>query len=280
MKRAPLLVVPFLVALVVSIAAAAPAQPEALATAVISRVVQPGLPDEVSLSVAAPPPAEQTVSGYAYPGDGSIVRVGSAEAQVVAQPGVSSSAQAGVGALAVSLLGGEITIGSLDVRASVAAGSANASGNVSSSSLTGLTVLGQLITPSANVVVPLESWGSLELLGSLVETTEEPPRSAKATVTALRVKLIADHGGLAAGSVIEIGTVAAAATAAPAVSSQVKPAAPSPTTPASRPVIPPDAPREPGNSIPGAPPELVRPAPEVTAQLSSGGYVFPVYGPA
>ena len=33
-------------------------------------------------------------------------------------------------------------------------------------------------------------------------------------------------------------------------------------------------------SIPGAPPELVRPAPEVTAQLSSGGYVFPVYGPA
>ncbi len=45
-------------------------------------------------------------------------------------------------------------------------------------------------------------------------------------------------------------------------------------------MIPPNAPREPGKSIPGAPPELVRPAPEVTAQLSTGGYVFPVYGPA
>ena len=46
-------------------------------------------------------------------------------------------------------------------------------------------------------------------------------------------------------------------------------------------MIPPDAPREPGTSIPGgAPPELVRPAPAVTAQLTTGGYVFPVFGPA
>jgi len=46
-------------------------------------------------------------------------------------------------------------------------------------------------------------------------------------------------------------------------------------------VVPAGAPREPGQSIPGgAPPELVRPAPAVTAQLSNGGYVFPVYGPA
>ena len=108
--------------------------------------------------------------GYSYPEDGSIVRIGSADAQVVAQPGVSSSAQAGAGALAVSLFGGELTIDSVDVRASVAAGSASASGNVSASTVTGLTVLGQLITPAANLVVPLADWGSLELLGSQVET--------------------------------------------------------------------------------------------------------------
>ena len=76
--------------------------------------------------------------------------------------------------------------------------------------MTGLTVLGQLITPSPNLVVPLADWGTLEVLGSQVETMQKPPRSAKATVTALRVKLIADHGGLAAGSVIEIGSVTAA----------------------------------------------------------------------
>ena len=46
-------------------------------------------------------------------------------------------------------------------------------------------------------------------------------------------------------------------------------------------MIPADAPREPGTSIPGgAPAELVRPAPAVTAQLTTGGYVFPVFGPA
>jgi murein DD-endopeptidase MepM/ murein hydrolase activator NlpD len=280
MKRAALLGVPVLVAIVASLAGASPQQPEALATALISRVVQPGVADQVSLSLAAPPAAEQDVTGYAFPEDGSIVRIGSSNARLTAQPGVSSSAQGAVGALAVALFGGEITVDSLDVRASVAAGSANASANVSASSLTGLTVLGQLITPSANVVLPLADWGSLELLGSNVDTVQEPPRSAKASVTALRVRLIADHGGLPAGSTIEIGVVSASATAAPVVPDAVLPAKPAPPPHFVRPVIPADAPREPGTSIPGAPPELVRPAPAVTAQLSTGGYVFPVYGPA
>ena len=280
MKRVSLLAAPFLVALVVSLASAAPQQPEALATAVISRVVQPGEPDQISVSVEAPPSADQNVTGYAYPDDGSIVRIGSASAGGIAQAGVSSSAQSSVGALAVALFAGEITVDSLDMRASVAAGSANASANVSASSLTGLTVLGQLITPSSNVVIPLADWGSLELLGSIVETVQEPPRSAKATVTALRVRLIADHGGLLAGSTIEIGNVSTSASAAPSVPVPSPPVRPAATAPKPLPVIPPNAPREPGQLIPGAPPELVRPVPEVTAQLSTGGYVFPVYGPA
>ena len=280
MRRAPLLALPVLVALVVSIAAAAPQQPEALATAIVSRIAQPGLADEVSLSLGAPPAAEQVMPGYAFPKDGSILRIGSADAKVAAQPSLSSTAQASVGSLAVSLFGGEITVDSLDLRTSVAAGTANASGTISASAIVGLTVLGQLVTPSANAVVPLANWGTLELLGSQVETVQEPPRSATATVTAIRVKLIADHGGLLAGSTIEIGILATAATAAPPASPPPPPAQPPAKTPTARPVIPPDAPREPGTSIPGAPAELVRPAPEVTAQLSAGGYVFPVYGPA
>ena len=281
MRRAPLLVAPLLVALVVSIAAAAaPQQPEALATAVISRITQPGLPDQVSLSLSAPPAATQVLPGYAYPEDGSIVRIGSADAKAAAQPSVTSTAQATVGALAVSLFGGEITVESIDLRASVAAGSASASGNVSASTVRGLTVLGQLVSPAANVVIPLDDWGSLELLGSQIETVQEPPRSAKAVATAIRVKLIADHAGLLAGSMIELGNVSTAATAAPPATTAVPSAKPPAKAPTSRPVIPPDAPREPGKSIPGAPPELVRPAPAVTAQLSTGGYVFPVFGPA
>ena len=71
-------------------------------------------------------------------------------------------------------------------------------------------------------------------------------------MTAIRVKLIADHGGLASGSVIEVASVTAAAAAAPAVTTPVpKPTGPPPSTQPVRPVIPPDAPREPGTSIPG-----------------------------
>ena len=169
---------PLLVALIGSIAAAAPDQPEARATAVPVRIVQPGVPEQIAMSVTAPPTAEQVLPGYAYPDDGTVVKIGSADAQVVAQPGTSSSAQANTGALAVSLFGGEITVASLDLRASVAAGTVSASGNVSGSSITGLTVLGQLITPAPNLVVPLADWGTLEVLGSQVETTQKPPRSA------------------------------------------------------------------------------------------------------
>jgi murein DD-endopeptidase MepM/ murein hydrolase activator NlpD len=279
-RRVSFLVVPLLVVLVASLgAAAAPQEPEATATSVVARVVQPGVTDQVAFSASAPPTADQVLPGYSYPEDGSIVRIGSATQRVVAQPGASASAQAGDGALAVSLFGGEITVDSFNVRASVAAGSVSASGTVSASSITGLTVLGQLITPSANLVVTLGDWGSLEILGSNVESAQKPLRSAQASVTALRVKLLSDHGGLLAGSMIELGSVAASATAAPAVASPSKPSRPDTIAP-TKPVIPIDAPKEPGASIPGAPPELVRPAPAVSAQLTSGGYVFPVFGPA
>ena len=281
MRRVTLLAAPLLAVLIASLtAAAAPAQPEASATAVISRIAQPGLPEQVSASLAAPPAAEQQLGGYAYPEDGSIVRIGSAGGQVAAQPGVSSSAQARTTALAVSLFGGEITAESIDLKASAAAGTANASSDVAGSTITGLTVLGQLITPSANLMLPLADWGTLEVLGSVLETAEEKPHSARATVAALRVQVNVDHGGLPAGSVVEIGELLASAAVveAPPVKA-VKPP-PRPVTPPPRPVVPPNAPREPGASIPGAPAELVRPAPEVTAQLTTGGYVFPIYGPA
>lgn len=248
--------------------------------ALVSRVVQPEAPDEVSLALTAPPPGDQTVAAYAYPADGSIVRIGSAGARAVARPGVSSIAQSGVGALAVTLFGGEISAESLDVRATAAAGSVNASGDVSSSSVTGLSVLGQLITPAPNMVVALADWGILEVLSSTSETTRVAPRTANVSLVALRIQLTSAHGGLPAGSSIEVGVISAAVAAAATVVPPKKPVKPPPARPLPRPVIPPDAPREPGTSIAGVPAEVVRPAPEVSAQLSSGGYVFPVFGPA
>ncbi len=284
MRRASLLVVPLLVVLVVSIAAAAPAAPsdaQADAIVVISRVTQPGLPTSVSYAATAPPSTDQTLPAYALPEpDGSVVRLGSATQSATAQPGVSSSAQASGGALAVSLFGGEITVDSFSMRASAAAGAVSASGSVSASTISGLTVLGQLITPAPNLVVPLADWGTLEVLGSNVETTQTAPRSVKATATALRIKVLSAHGGLAPGSVVELGVVSVDATAAPPAA-PVVPSKPVPVKPTVRPTVPANAPREPGgNPVVGAPSELVRPAPAVTATLSAGGYVFPVYGPA
>ncbi len=285
MSRPTLLVLPVLFAVVavalVSYATAAAGDPEASATAVVSRVAQPGgLADEVSLALTAPPPGDHLVANYAYPDDGSVVRVSSAGARVVVQPGVSSLAQSAVNAVNVSLFNGEISVDSLDLRASVAAGPANSSADISSSVLTGLVVLGQLVTPAPNTLVPLADWGTLEVLASNSTTTRTPPRSAEVSLVALRVKLTSTHGGLPAGSTVEIGSISSSTVAAAAVVAPRKPSKPVVTKPPARPVVPADAPREPGESIAGAPPELVRPAPEVSAQLSSGGYVFPVYGPA
>lgn len=261
-------------------AAAAPGEPEASAAALVTRVVQPGLADEVSLALTAPPRGDQLVANYSYPADASIVQVSSAGVRVVAQPGVSSIAQSSVNAVSISLLGGEISVDAIDLSASVAAGPANASVDVPAASLTGLIVLGQLITPTPNSVVPLADWGTLEILTSTSETDQKAPRSASASFTALRVKVTAAHGGLAAGSSIEVGAISTATVAAAPVVPVKAPTKPATSSPPVRPVIPADAPREPGKSIFGAPPELVRPAPEVSAQLSSGGYVFPIYGPA
>ncbi|RDI74054.1 Peptidase family M23 [Gaiella occulta] len=281
MRRAPLLALPLLAALIAAIASAAPAQPDARATAIVSRVIQPGVPDQLSIALATPQAANESLSGYAYPDDGSIVLIGSASAGVAAAPGVSSSAQGGVTALAVSLFGGEITAASLDVKATAAAGAANASSGVSESRIAGLTVLGQPIAATANVVLPLADWGTLEVLASAVETAQVRPRSAGATVTGLRVRLTAEHAGLPPGSEVWVGSATAAATAAAAAGAAPPPQTP-PTArrPPARPAVPAGAPREPGTSIPGVPPEFVRTAPEVAVQLTGAGYLFPVYGPA
>ena len=140
------------------------------------------------------------------------------------------------------------------------------------------TVLGQAVTPSGNVQLPLADWGTLDVLSS-TRSTSDVPRSAESTVTGLRVRLIAEHDGLPAGTEIVVGsaTVRAVAQATPTTpppahidgAPRAAPTVPATSKP-SRVAPPPNAPKEPGRSIPGAPPEVVRAAPEVTARLSRG----------
>jgi murein DD-endopeptidase MepM/ murein hydrolase activator NlpD len=279
------IVVMLAVAALTGIALAAPraTEPTARATASTAQVSGPGLVG-TSSGVLAAPPAASGGGAFAYPEDGSILRVGAASASVVAQPGISSSAQGVVDALAVSVFAGEITADSVNVRASAAAGPAGATGDVSSSAITGLIVLGAPVTPSVDAQVPLADWGTLELLSTTTDTRSDPEPTAESTVIGLRIRLLADHGGLPEGAEILVASVTARSVAEPVVEPPTaeKPSPNVPTTPkpAVKPRPKPNAPREPGESIPGAPPELVRTAPEVTARLTQGGYVFPVYGPA
>ena len=292
MRVARAAIVLVLAAAVAGIAAAAPVAPGATqtkATALVAQVTVPGQPGGSTSQISAPPTSSGGGS-FAFPADGSALKVGASAATTTAQPGTSSSAEGSIKALAVSALGGEVVAESVTVRAGAAAGPAGATGDVGTSAITGLVVLGQAVTPSGNVQLPLADWGTLDVLSS-TRSTSDTPRSAESAVTGLRIRLIAEHGGLPAGTDIVIGaaTARAVALAAPATTPPAnvdgapratpgRPARPAVTSPRPRPSA--NAPREPGRSIPGAPPEVVHAAPEVTARLSHGGYVFPIFGPA
>ncbi len=254
---------------------AAPATPEARATAIVARIVVPGAPAVVGIALAAPPNATENGT-FAYPSESPVVRIGSASATAAAQPGVSASGRASLDLLGVTLFGGEITADSLALRATVAAGTAGSSADTAGTAVNGLVVLGQPVSAAAGTRVPLADWGTLEVLTTTAATGRGKARSGSASVRGLRVRLSAEHGSLPAGTEVEIGIAEAFVKVPPAA-----PATPPPPAakPPPKPPPPPPGPREPGVSIDGAPPELVQAPPDVTVRLSRGGYVFPLFGP-
>ncbi len=265
--------------------AGATGKPTTSATAAAVRITVPGQPPVAGAEVVGPPGASTQVTGYSYPDDGSIVKVGSASGSVSVQPGSSASAQAVTSSLAVTLFGGEVTVGSVATHATAAAGSVTATADATPSQIQALVVLGQETPSAAPGQVALADWGTLELLvaANTTETAGKAPNHAEASIIGLRLKLLVDHGGLPAGSEIDIGVSQATAVEAPDAHQPTSTAKPPPKrTP---PVVPGRRPShrivEPGTSVPGAPSDLVHPIPSgVQAKLSSKGFVFPVFGPA
>ena len=271
-------------ALVAGLAGAA-GKPVTAATAAAVRVVVAGQPSVAGAQVVGPPGAATEVTGFSYPDDGSVVRIGSASGSVSAQPGASASAEAVTSSLAVTLFGGEVTVGSVTTHATVAAGSVTATADTSQSQIQGLVVLGQDTPATAPGQVVLADWGTLELLvtENTTQTAGKQPKHAEASVIGLRVKLLADHGGLPAGSEIDVGVSQASAVEASAphqtpVTTKPAPKAQPPIARGERPERPIV---EPGSSVQGAPSDLVHPIPSgVQVTLSTKGFVFPVFGPA
>jgi murein DD-endopeptidase MepM/ murein hydrolase activator NlpD len=217
------------------------------------------------------------VQSFQYPADGSIVSLGRSRATVSAQPGEAAASQAFAEAIVLSLFGGEVTAGQVTASTSAGASVRSSGFDVSGSSVNGLQALGQAIPTSPGSAATLADWGSLSVLSENSGSRAAAPPGAQASVVALRLRLTADHGGLPAGSEIVVGSAQAVAVA----KLPPKPRPPGERPPPPEPTRPslPSAP-EPdtaGETVPGGP---VLAPPEVTADLSAGGYVFPVFGPA
>ena len=263
-----------------TLAAAAPPPRSAAtgASAVLLRITVPGQ-DTVALGeLEWPDSTTADVQSFKYPADGSVVSVGRSRAAVFASPGSAAATQSFTEAIVLSLFNGEIVAGKITASVSAGASARSVGTDTSASEVQGLRALGRDIasTPGST---QLEDWGSLTVLTGDSGSRKTGPPGAQASLTALRVRLSAAHGGLPAGSEIVVGF--AQATSVADLSAPPRP----PTSgrddrprPGIRPSRIPRAPEpDVGGEVPGGP---VQVAPEVTARLSSGGYVFPVYGTA
>ena len=268
--------------LVVSATFAAAAPPPRSATtganASLVSITVPGQ-DTVSLGdLTWPTSTSADVQSFAYPDDGSIVSLGRSRATVSAQTGEAASSQALSEAIVLSLFGGEVTAAQVTASVTAGASARSAGADISASAVQGLRALGQDVSPTPGASTQLADWGSLSVLTQDSGSRRANPPGAQGSVVALRVTLAAAHGGLPAGSEIVVGNAEAVAVA-------TVPARPRP--PGSRPPPQPSPPAQPsgptapepdtaGETVPGGP---VRVSPEVSARLSAGGYVFPIFGP-
>ena len=224
-------------------------------------VIVPGQAGGETRVLAAPPGAIAVDGAFRYPADGSVAAAGSVTTSVAATGSAAADADAWSRVMSLSLFGGEITAAGVTGEAHARATADGASGDVGTTRIARLVVLGHPVSPSANRQIPLGDWGYAITLEQRGESTTQPAPAYHGFVTALDVTLTAAHEGLPAGTELQIGYADANAQAGARAS---LPPAPS-------------SPPEPGGA--GIPPLLSTP-PRVTPKLGETGYVFPVYGPS
>ncbi len=241
------------------------------------RVVAPGYVGAEAGSVAAPPYRVSFGGSFAYPSDGSVVTTGSLTTSATSDIGAAASSSASGQIQSVSLFKGEITVSSVVAKASGATRGRSASGSLARSYVSGLTVLGAGASASPGGRIALGDWGYLITLEQGTDTSSGA-RGAQAFhgfVTALDVHLTAAHGGLPAGSEIQIG-YAEASVQAPAPKRQV-PVPPGTKTRTHNKGLHAPEPGQ-GRNQSNLPRRL--PPTGLHPKLTAGGYVFPVYGPS
>jgi murein DD-endopeptidase MepM/ murein hydrolase activator NlpD len=233
----------------------------ATARAYAIRVVVPDQPGAETPTVTAPEDSVVFSGSFDY---NKLVTTGSANASASAVAGPSASATASAEVNNLSVFGGEITATSVVAQAHAEARAGAAKGDISGSAVTDLVALGQPVTGTS---VQLADWGSLTTVAG--GASGSPVTGYRGNVTALEIRLTAEHGGLPAGTTILVGYAEVAAQAAPA----------------EPPVQVPQPPKGKSGSKAGKAPEPtgfppIRQPPDITPKLTAGGYVFPVYGPS
>jgi murein DD-endopeptidase MepM/ murein hydrolase activator NlpD len=231
------------------------------------RVVVPNGPGGATPAVSAPDDHVAFSGGFTYEDPAShatLVTTGSANASASASTDVEASATASAEVNNLNVFNGEITATSVVAQAHATARAGAAKGDTAGSAVAGLVALGQ---PVSSGTVALADWGSLTALAG--SGSGSAATGYHGSITALEIRLTADHGGLPAGTTILVGYADVAAQAAPAPPAQI----PGETS-KTKSKKPPKAAPEPGTGIP------VRQPPTVTPKLTAGGYVFPVYGPS
>jgi murein DD-endopeptidase MepM/ murein hydrolase activator NlpD len=231
------------------------------------RIVVPGAAGAATPTVSAPNDQVLFSGGFSYGEDPTthapLVTTGSANASASASTDIEASATAAVEVNNLNVFSGEITATSVVAQAHATARAGAAKGDTSGSGVTGLVALGQSVSSGT---VALADWGSLTALAG--GGSGSPASGYHGSITALEIRLTAEHAGLPAGTTILVGYAEVAAQASATARPPQKPRNPKPgkRTPA--------APPEPGTGIP------IRQPPKVTPKLTAGGYVFPVYGPS
>jgi murein DD-endopeptidase MepM/ murein hydrolase activator NlpD len=251
-------------------AGAASSAPASSAAAFGVKVVLPGGKATAAGAISSPPQGAASVPSWGY-GEGAVSTgpiSGGTRSDV---EGGSASAAADLSVAAVSLFAGEITVGSVRLAASARASGTRGTGRFGAAALEAVTVLGQPVQAAPNARVPLGDWGYAVLLEQAIVREEGRRLGQRRFVVGLHVHLTADHGGLPAGSEILVGYAEAAASAPKAQPPKANPVPP----PAPEPTVPP-----PGAQPPPQPPIVKDPPPGVVPQITTEGFVFPVYGPA
>ena len=267
--RRPLLITALAAACVFAVGAstgAADRSAGAIARAWAIKVIIPGQPSVGTRELDAPEDAVAFDGAFAYPADGSIVSASSVTTSVTATSGEQASAGATSQVTSLQLFKGDIVASSVTGETHTSAGTASASGDMGVTGFTGLVVLGQPVTPTANQQIPLADWGYVIALEQKSQRLDKPTPGQHNVITALDVFLTADHGGLPAQSEIQIGYAEANA--------QASEPAPLPKAPSTATTTK-ARPKEPKSN--GIPPILSKPQ-SVTPKQNPQGYVFPVYG--